>query len=161
MKGIKCTQLQDDYHGIMDTNRVNYWNNGVREGLSRGRFGGRGSGGWSGGRCCGRVRQGGQGQGGCGGRGIGGYNRNEGKHPHIYLSWLPNDIELNNLTFDNKKWHNEFTQEQRNTIMALQNFYNKNRHINYMNRCVDYQHKQCQGGGNYNQNDDNSSFGGL
>ena len=30
-----------------------------------------------------------------------------------------------------------------------------------MNRCVDYQHKQCQGGGSYNQNDDNSSFGGL
>ena len=46
--------------------------------------------------------------------------------------------------------------------MALQNFWNNNRHINHMNRGGDYQQQQkYQGDVNYNQYDDNSSVGGL
>ena len=45
--------------------------------------------------------------------------------------------------------------------MVLQNFWNHYRHLNRMNRDGDYQQRQHQGAGKYNQYDDNSSFGGL
>ena len=80
---------------------VNDGNNFGPGGCGRVLFGGIAHGGKSGVRGRGRGRQGGHD--GCG---IGGYNGNKGKHRHVYLSLLLNDIELNNITFDDKKWHN-------------------------------------------------------
>ena len=79
----------------------------------------------------------------------------------LNFSVFPKNIYFINLTFVNKKRHNYFTQKQQNTIMALKNFHNQNRHINYIDICVYYKHKQHEGDGNNNQYDDNSSFGGL
>ena len=92
----------------------NYGCNGGRGGCIRGRFIGSGCICQSCGKGSGRGIQGIQGQGGHGGHGGGGYNVNKRKHPHIDLSCLPNNIDFNNRTFYDNKWHNEFTQEQRN-----------------------------------------------
>ena len=69
-------------------------NNGSQGSRSIGLFGKRGCGGRSDGRGSGRGIQYGQGQGGCSGRGQVGYNRNKGKHPHVELSCLPNNIDF-------------------------------------------------------------------
>ena len=95
----------------------NNGDNGGQGGRGRGRFCGRCHGGRSGGRGRGRIRQGGRGWGSHGGCKRGGYNRNEGKQPHVYLSCLQNNIDLNNIIFDDNIRNNELTQEQRNAII--------------------------------------------
>ena len=97
---------------IYHMDRGNDVNNGGWGGCGRGQFGGRGRGGQYGSRCYQCIRQGGQGQGSCGGSGKIVYNGNKGKHPYVELYCLPNDIDLNNFTFDDKKVNNKFTQEQ-------------------------------------------------
>ena len=71
------------------------------------------------------------------------------------------NISLNNLTFDDNKWHNQFMQEQLNATTSLQNFQNQNWHLNHKKRGWYYQKKQHQGSGNYFQYEYNGSVVGL
>ena len=137
-------------------------NNGCWGGYSREQFVGRGCGGRSGSIGPEHWRQGGQVQGVCGGRVRGLYNINKGRYPHVDHSCLSNNIDLNNLTFDDNIWHNDFSKGQSNEIMELKCFCNHNFHLNNVNRGGNYQQQQkYQVSGNYNQYDDNSSVGGL
>ena len=81
----------------------NYGNNFGQGSRGRDLFGGRDRGGQSSARGCGRGRQVGQGRGGCCGHVRVVYNVNEGKDHQVELSCLLNNIDLNNLTFDENK----------------------------------------------------------
>jgi hypothetical protein len=94
----------------------------------RGREGGRGYGG----------RYGGRGRGGRGREGGRGRGRGRGRGQHIDLtsvdlSCLPNNINLNDLTFSDEQWYG-FDRSQRDAINALRAYRNQERQVNSMGR---------------------------
>ena len=126
---------------------------GRGRGCGRGRFGGRGDAGrgYGNGRGYqGRGRGRGRGHGYDSGRGRGGgQGRGRGSQEHqdlssVNLTCLPNNIDLNNLTFTDEQWHG-FDHNQKNAVHALRAFRNQQRRVSSMGRGYDDHNQNRQG----------------